>query len=147
MHTNAPTRPGGSRSILYEKKASTSPRSSSGTPGDSNDLDYLREIADRGATIGADRFGVDLFNPTDQRVATIAALCARGTPRRSCSSHDASCYIDFFSGESQATKEQMAPNWHYEHIHHDVLPALREQGVSDDQLTTMLVENPRRYFS
>jgi phosphotriesterase-related protein len=38
------------------------------------------------------------------------------------------------------------PNWHYEHIHRDVLPALREQGVSDEQIRTMLVENPRRYF-
>jgi phosphotriesterase-related protein len=45
-------------------------------PVDVGDLDHLREIADRGATIGADRFGVDVFNPTDQRVATIAALCA-----------------------------------------------------------------------
>lgn len=62
-------------------------------------------------------------------------------------SHDASCYIDFFSGASQATKEQMLPNWHFEHIHHDVLPALREQGVTDEQITTMLVDNPRRYFS
>jgi predicted metal-dependent phosphotriesterase family hydrolase len=35
----------------------------------------------------------------------------------------------------------------HEHIHHDVLPALREQGVTEEQLTTMLVENPRRYFT
>jgi phosphotriesterase-related protein len=36
----------------------------------------------------------------------------------------------------------------HEHvIHRDVLPALREQGVTDEQITTMLVANPRRYFS
>jgi phosphotriesterase-related protein len=28
-----------------------------------------------------------------------------------------------------------------------VLPALRAAGVSDQQLTTMLVDNPRRYFT
>jgi len=28
-----------------------------------------------------------------------------------------------------------------------VLPALRERGVSESQLQTMLVANPRRYFS
>jgi phosphotriesterase-related protein len=27
-----------------------------------------------------------------------------------------------------------------------VLPYLREHGVSDEQLETMLVANPRRYF-
>lgn len=38
------------------------------------------------------------------------------------------------------------PNWNYNHISDDVLPALRERGVSEDQITTMLVDNPRCYF-
>jgi predicted metal-dependent phosphotriesterase family hydrolase len=39
-----------------------------------------------------------------------------------------------------------APNWHYNHISDDVLPAMRERGVTEDQITTMLVDNPRHYF-
>jgi len=39
------------------------------------------------------------------------------------------------------------PNWHYTHIHDDVLPALRERGVSDEQIDQMLVGNPREIFS
>jgi phosphotriesterase-related protein len=39
------------------------------------------------------------------------------------------------------------PNWHYRHIHNDVLPALRQRGVTDEQITTMLVDNPRNIFS
>jgi phosphotriesterase-related protein len=62
--------------------------------------------------------------------------------------HDASCYIDYFSGtESQQILQTAAPNWHYRHISEDVLPMLRELGVTEDQITTMLVDNPRRYFS
>ena len=38
------------------------------------------------------------------------------------------------------------PNWHYLHIHNDVIPALKDRGVTDEQLTTMLVDNPRRIF-
>ena len=38
------------------------------------------------------------------------------------------------------------PQWHYLHIHDDVLPYLREHGVTDDQIDQMLVGNPRRYF-
>ena len=34
------------------------------------------------------------------------------------------------------------PNWHYLHIHNDVLPALRQRGVTEEQITTMLVDNP-----
>ena len=147
VHTNGAHQTGRLALDLYEQAGVDLTKVVVGHAGDSNDLDYLREIADRGATIGADRFGVDVFNPTDQRVATIAALCAEGYAEKIVLSHDASCYIDFFSGESQARKEQMLPNWHFEHIHRDVLPALREQGVTDDQITTMLVENPRRYFT
>jgi predicted metal-dependent phosphotriesterase family hydrolase len=40
-----------------------------------------------------------------------------------------------------------APNWHYEHISDDVLPALLEAGVTQAQLDTMLIENPLRYFT
>jgi phosphotriesterase-related protein len=39
-----------------------------------------------------------------------------------------------------------APNWHYEHIVDDVVPALAELGVSPEQIRAMLVDNPRRYF-
>ncbi|MER5908096.1 hypothetical protein ABT150_50215 [Streptomyces mirabilis] len=41
---------------------------------------------------------------------------------------------------------QIAPNWHYTHLHDHVLPALLQAGVTQAQLDTMLVDNPRRYF-
>ena len=52
-----------------------------------------------------------------------------------------SCHIDWFPA---GFKEQAAPDWNYTHIVDDVLPALREEGVTEEQLTTMLVDNPRR---
>ena len=119
-----------------------------GHAGDSNDLDYLRWIADQGALIGCDRFGLDLYNPTEERVNTIAKLCADGYAEQIVLSHDASCYMDFFSGEdTQQLLAQVVPHWNYQHIPEDVLPALREAGVTDEQIHAMLVENPRRYFT
>jgi phosphotriesterase-related protein len=38
------------------------------------------------------------------------------------------------------------PNWHFRHISDDVLPALRDAGVSDEQIEQMTVGNPRRIF-
>jgi phosphotriesterase-related protein len=32
-------------------------------------------------------------------------------------------------------------------VHDDVLPALRERGVTEQQIMTMLQSNPRRYFT
>jgi phosphotriesterase-related protein len=114
--------------------------------GDSNDLGYLMELADSGATLGMDRFGLDLFNPTPERVATIAALAARGYADRMVLAHDASCFIDWFGADHDAVRAMAAPNWHYAHISDDVLPALRDAGVTEAQIEQMLVANPRRYF-
>ena len=95
-----------------------------------------------------DRFGLDIYNPTDQRVATIVALAEQGYADRMVLAHDASCYIDYFPGkDAEAAKEAFSPNWNFRHISQDVLPMLRERGVTDEQLQTMLVDNPRRYFS
>ena len=40
----------------------------------------------------------------------------------------------------------LLPQWRYTHIHEEVLPYLREHGVTEEQIETMLVGNPRRYF-
>jgi phosphotriesterase-related protein len=40
----------------------------------------------------------------------------------------------------------MMTQWHYLHIHDDVLPYLREQGVTDGQIDDTLIHTPRRYF-
>jgi len=50
-------------------------------------------------------------------------------------------------GIHQERRARQERNWHYRHISEDVLPALREHGVPDEQIRTMLVDNPRRYFA
>lgn len=115
-----------------------------GHSGDTADLDYLTELADAGCLLGMDRFGVDIVTPFEERVATVAAMCERGYAGSMVLSHDAACYIDWFP---QEVIPLFAPSWSYQHLFDDVLPALRARGVGDEQLDTMLVANPRRYFS
>lgn len=114
-----------------------------GHSGDSTDLDYLKKLADAGSILGMDRFGAEALLPTADRVDTIAALCLDGYADRMVLAHDASCYIDWFNPDLVKT---LMPKWHYEHISNDVLSALREAGVTDDQVTAMMEGNPRRYF-
>ena len=109
-------------------------------------MDAPAQLADNGAILGMDRFGSDVYATTDQRVDTIAALAARGYSDRMVLSHDASCRIDWFGPDGPALIETLLPNWHYEHISNDVLPALLAAGVGQDQIDTMLVDVPRRYF-
>jgi phosphotriesterase-related protein len=113
-----------------------------GHSGDSADLAYLTELADAGFYLGMDRFGLDMLLPFEQRVDTVAQLCAQGYAERLVLSHDASCHTDWFPHE----QVDQSGRWNFTHIHDEVLPALRERGVTKQQITTMLVDNPRRYF-
>jgi phosphotriesterase-related protein len=111
--------------------------------GDSADLDYLEKLLASGATLGMDRFGLDVLLPFEDRVNTVAALCERGFDDRMVLSHDAMVFTDWFPPELH---DQVTPNWHYLHIENDVLPALRKDGVTEEQIDQMLIGTPRRYF-
>lgn len=110
--------------------------------GDSTDADHLSQLADAGYLLGMDRFGVDYISPFEDRVAIVAELARRGYTDRMVLAHDASCYIDWIDPALLS----LAPRWHYLHITQDVLPALSDAGVTDDQIETMLVANPKRWF-
>jgi phosphotriesterase-related protein len=111
--------------------------------GDSNDLDYLRAIAEGGAWLGCDRFGIDHFNPTADRVRTLAALCEEGYADRVHLGHDAASFFDFMVGNPFFANE----NPDYLLITREVVPALLEAGVTQEQIDQMLVGNPQAFFS
>jgi phosphotriesterase-related protein len=90
-----------------------------------------------------DRFGIDIEITAEQRAETVIELCRRGYAKSMVLSHDASCQLDWLD---DSVRPVVLPNWHYGHIHEDVIPALKEGGVTDEQLDDMLVGNPRRYF-
>jgi len=147
VHTSGPHQTGRTTVRIFTEEGVDLSKVMIGHAGDSNDLDYLTELADQGVLLGMDRFGLDLFNPGAERVKTIAALAARGYAPSMVLAHDANCFIDYFGAAHDAARAAAAPNWHYEHISDDVLPALLEAGVTQAQLDTMLVENPVRYFT
>ena len=147
VHTSSPAQSGRLAVDLFREEGVDLTKVVVGHAGDSNDLDYLMELADSGATLGMDRFGLDIFNTTSDRVQTIAALAARGYADRMVLAQDANCFIDYFGADHDTARAAVMPNWHYTHISDDVLPALREAGVTETQIQQMLVDNPRRYFS
>jgi phosphotriesterase-related protein len=110
--------------------------------GDSTDADHLSSLADDGFLLGMDRFGIDLALDFDSRVGIVAEMCRRGYASSMVLSQDASCYIDWI----QPDLMPLMPNWHYLHVRADVVPALLERGVTEDQVELMLVDNPRRWF-
>jgi len=111
--------------------------------GDSNDLDYLRAIADTGAWLGLDRFNIEHFNPDADRVATLLRLIEGGYTGQVHLGHDASTFYDFMYRNPPFADERPDYLW----ITNTILPRLREAGVTQEQIDEMMVSNPRRFFS
>jgi phosphotriesterase-related protein len=142
-HTHAATRRGLEQQRFFEQEGVDLTRVVIGHSGDTTDIGYLEELIAGGSYLGMDRFGADVYLPFEERVATVAAMCERGHADKMVLSHDASCFIDWLPEDVVAVA---LPNWHYLHIHNDVLPALRQRGVTDEQIDTMLIHNPRKIF-
>lgn len=142
-HTDAHTFRGRDQQKIFREEGVNLERVVIGHCGDTTDTDYLRELMDNGSTIGMDRFGLDVLLDFEARVNTVVEMCKAGYAGQMVLSHDTMCHIDWFTEEQRQTN---VPNWHYKHIHEDVLPALKERGVSDTQIEQMLVTNPRRIF-
>jgi phosphotriesterase-related protein len=113
-----------------------------GHSGDTTDADHLSELAEAGFLLGMDRFGINLETTFEARADIVVEMCRRGYAESMVLSQDAACYIDWID----PNVIPMLPQWRYTHIHQEVLPYLREQGVTEEQIETMLVANPRRYF-
>ena len=142
-HTNAELQRGLDQQKVFADEGVDLTRVVIGHCGDTDDLDYLQRMLDQGSILGMDRFGIDGYLTTERRVEVVAELCRRGHADQLVLSHDASCYIDWIEGEVPLAP---LPNWHYLHISQDVLPALGNAGVSDDDITTMMVDTPRRFL-
>ncbi|MFF2161982.1 MULTISPECIES: phosphotriesterase [unclassified Streptomyces] len=113
-----------------------------GHSGDTTDVDHLSELAEAGFVLGMDRFGINLETTFEARAETVVEMCRRGYADRMVLSQDASCYIDWIDPAVMP----LLPQWHYLHIADEVLPYLERRGVTEEQIGTMLVDVPRRYF-
>ncbi|HEV2812515.1 MAG TPA: hypothetical protein VGW10_04615 [Solirubrobacteraceae bacterium] len=143
IHTHPETERGLDALRILEEEGVDAARVMLAHCGDSTDLEYLEKLAASGALLGMDRFGLDILLPFEDRVSTVVAMCERGHADKMILSQDANCFSDWFP---PGLEEQVSPNWHFLHVVRDVVPALLERGVSQDDVDTMMKANPRRFF-
>ncbi|GGM72030.1 phosphotriesterase [Longimycelium tulufanense] len=128
--------------VMCDEEGVESNRIVLGHSGDTTDVDHLTELAEEGFVLGMDRFGGYLGITFEAKANTLVEMCRRGYAGQMVLSHDTACYIDWFD----PAYFRLAPQWHYLHLGEEVLPFVRERGVTEEQITTMLVDVPRRYF-
>jgi phosphotriesterase-related protein len=118
--------------------------------GDTDDVAYIEGLIDSGVYVGLDRYGLEMYLPIDKRNATAAELLRRGHAERLMISQDFCASIDWFPPEAAEVFEGAGAirNWSMTLVFDEVVPALRELGVMDDDTFQMIfTENPRRWLT
>jgi phosphotriesterase-related protein len=111
---------------------------------------YQRSLAERGAFVGFDRFGISIFVSDEVRIENVLRLAEAGHASRILLSHDSIlCWlgrpVPFATCQEEIS--EMLPDWRPTSIFRKVVPRLLEGGLSEGDIETMLVDNPRRLFA
>lgn len=105
------------------------------------DLDYQRELADRGAYLEYDLWGMeaaldqygDAYMSDAQRLSFVTELIEDGYADRLLFSHDVYTKI----------QRTAYGGFGYAHVLKNVVPLLRERGVDREMIDRVLIDNPR----
>lgn len=113
------------------------------------DINYHARTLEQGVYVGFDRFGIQGFvgAPMDSaRVAVLIGLIGSGYTNQLMMSHDT---VNIWLGKQPSFPEELlhlVSNWNVSHIFENIIPALKEGGVTDEQVEKILVDNPRNIF-
>lgn len=117
--------------------------------GDTDDVDFIEGILQKGSYAGLDRFGLDWIFPDEKRIATLAALVRRGWRDKLALSHDCSVFIDEFDNEWSERRHTDLDTlrFQYTHIEQNIVPRLLQEGLTQDDIDAMLCGVPMRFFA
>jgi phosphotriesterase-related protein len=111
------------------------------------DHDYHLKIIGAGSYLGFDRFGINTIMPDESRIAGLVALLKKQHEKRLFVSHDT-----VWCWRGEPFPDHIVKRIDYSvfanptHLHRNILPKLLTQGVTQQQIDTMLIDNPRRFF-
>jgi len=117
-----------------------------GHVSNSADIEYHKAILSRGVYIAFDRIGLEPYGKTEDHVRNIAELCKLGYANKILLSHDT---VNYWWGRQMQAPEPLLKalaNWRIDFISEKVIPALKEKGVTDEQIKQMMEVNPRNLF-
>ncbi|MGQ4807046.1 Phosphotriesterase homology protein [Candidatus Entotheonellaceae bacterium PAL068K] len=110
-----------------------------------DDVGYHTSIVHRGAYVEYDFFGMEFYINSAGRymgsdmasIAGLKQLVDKGCLERLLLSHDTAMKI-------QLTRYG---GWGYGHLPKNIVPLMRHQGFTEEHMTTMMVDNPRRVLT
>lgn len=114
------------------------------------DASYHKRTLETGVNISFDRFGLQgmVGAPFDQqRIETLLVLLNDGFEDQIMLSHDS---ITTWLGRPPIIPPEAVPaiaNWHPTHLFENILPQLKEAGITEAQFDKMFLENPKKLFA
>jgi phosphotriesterase-related protein len=113
-----------------------------------DDHDYQLSLAQRGAYVEFDGFGLDFLVPDEVRIRNLKQLVDAGHRDRIMVSQDTvNCWLGSPPGMTASDATAMAPNWKLTHLFENIFPQLVQLGVSADDLDHIVTVNPLRFFT
>ena len=131
-----------------------------GHQDEQTDVAPIRKLAERGTFVGVDRIGLEILAPDERRADHVATLVREGFTDQVCLSQDHICaltaprssfWVPPQNRNAAATRRQEIA-WQvwqrpYTYILTDFVPRLLERGVTDADVETIFVDNPRRLLA
>jgi phosphotriesterase-related protein len=131
-----------------------------GHQDEQTDVAEIRKLAERGTFVGIDRIGLELLAPDERRAEHVSTLVHEGYAPHLCLSQDHICTLTaarmshWIQPEHRAARlaRKAEIDWivwgrPYTHIVTDFVPRLKERGVTDEVIESILVDNPRRLLA
>jgi phosphotriesterase-related protein len=143
-HQWAPEQVGRRQVDVFAEEGVEMSRVCVGHSADTTDVDYLEGLLQRGVYLSMDRYPDRPGMPTwRERNATVKALIERGWADRLMLGHDyaPAPYLADGSGPDPGHPTR------YLFLSTTALPALRADGVDEDTIRRMTVDNPRRFLT
>ncbi|MDD5312080.1 MAG: phosphotriesterase-related protein [Dehalococcoidia bacterium] len=110
-------------------------------------MQYQLAVLNKGVNISFDRFGIEVFQPDKVRLANLIGLLGIGYTDKIMISQDFIACGFGRGGVLPEEERQKVANWSFINIFRNILPALKQAGVTDEQIKTIMVDNPRRLLS
>ena len=147
-HTWSPDRVGDQQVRILEEEGVDLNRVYIGHSSDDTDMGYLLGLLAKGVWVGMDRYPGGRVPGTpdwEQRTEIVKKLIDEGHCGRIMLSHDYSVPKARYSPEEQEARRAANPDG-FNFIGRYVLPRLKELGATDQDIHTMMVDNPRRFL-
>lgn len=113
----------------------------------STDIQRHQEVLSKGPYLSFDRFGLEFLISDRARTETVAALIRLGFVNKILLSHD---YVINWLGREFTPPGPVLPlvaGWNLTHLFKNIIPALKEAGVTGGQISAVMVDNPRRLLA